>query len=131
MVSHALLVLRASMLCLQAEAKALLPLCVTGANSGHMQAHHAVPSYPEQYRVDTMSGCLLRFVICLRPPGTECDSGAETGLCEPILCAVACQSFEMAGVVLDEDSSISVSLEAVGYDLLSSIRLGTCLVTSA
>jgi hypothetical protein len=68
-----------------------------------------------------MSGCLVRFVILLRLPGTECDSGAETGLCVPLLCAVACQGFEMAGVVLDEDSSIGVSLEAVGYYFLSSI----------
>jgi hypothetical protein len=59
---------------------------------------HTARANPERYRVGVLSGCYPGVVSCKCPPGTECCSSAESGLCGPLLCAVARQGFWVAGV---------------------------------
>jgi hypothetical protein len=50
------------------------------------QDHHVAPSYPERYRNGVLSGYHPGVFPCKCPPGTECCSRAESGLCVLLLC---------------------------------------------
>jgi hypothetical protein len=52
------------------------------------QAHHAVPSYPEQCRVSMLSCCHPGVASCGCPPETQCASRAESGLCVQLFCSL-------------------------------------------
>jgi hypothetical protein len=66
--------------------------------TGTSQANHAVPAYPQRCCMGTLSGCYPGIVSCLCPPGIECSSCAQSGLCVQLLCAVAGQGRRAAGV---------------------------------